>query len=205
MTQERVEEFFAETYFGGNEADYDVVKADLAVSGETEVSAGNDLAWRQLFQLAQGLSTNFSLNQNNYWTMQGLNADGTRNASLPVLLDVKNLVDYMSIIFFTGGYDTGLSRFLADNEANNWFGVYNRVAADQGFQFFMHDNEHSLGAEANLHGTLGIDRTGPFNNGNQGAVEQFNPVFLHQDLLRIRSIGRRGSIARSSFTAAAEC
>lgn len=183
QTQERVEEYYAETYFGGDEADYDVVKAGLGDVGGTELSAGNDEAWRQLFDYAEALANNPAGNANLYWTMQGLNPDGTRNTALPVLLDVDNLIDYMSIIFLTGGYDTGLSRFLGDNLANNWFGVYNRETADRGFQFFIHDNEHSLGAGDGYHGTVGIDRTGPFNNGNEDVYEQFNPQYLHQDLL----------------------
>ena len=168
----------AESYFGGEEEDYDVI---VAGNGDTtEVSAGTDVAWRQLFDYAQALATTPTANANLYWTMQGLNPDGTRNPSLPVLLDVDALIDYMLIIFYTGGFDSGLSRFLGDNAANNWFGVYNRVTADQGFQFFIHDNEHSLGAGGT--GT-GIDRTGPFNNGNQNSYAHSNPQFLHQDLM----------------------
>ena len=184
MTQERVEEVLRESYFGGDEDDYDIVKSGLGDVGTTELSEGNDVAWRQLFDYGQALAANPAANANVYWTMQGLNPDGTRNESLPVLLDVDNLVDYMLIIFYTGGYDTGISRFLQDNKANNWFGLYNRVAADEGFQFFMHDNEHSLGSEnPTAHGSLNIDRTGPFNNGNQNNFDQFNPQYLHQDLL----------------------
>jgi hypothetical protein len=184
QTQERVQEDYAATYFGGEPEDYDVVKAGLSDGGMTQVAEGNDAAWMQLYTLAQNLANNPSGNANNYWTMQGLNPDGTRNPALPVLLDVDNLVNYMLIIIYTGGYDSGISRFLGDNQANNWYGVYNRVAADQGFQFFLHDNEHALGAEdATVHGTQFIDRTGPFNLGNQNLFSQFNPVYLHQDLL----------------------
>lgn len=182
-TQERVEEFYGESYFGGNEADYDVVKAGVADVGGTELSSGNELAWRQLFDYGEALAANPSGNANLYWTMQGLNPDGTRNASLPVLLDVDNLIDFMMVIFYTGGYDTGLSQFIGNNVANNWFGIYNRVTADRGFQYFIHDNEHSLGAGSTIHGTVSIDRTGPFNNGNQSVFDQFNPQYLHQDLL----------------------
>lgn len=183
MTQERVQEFYGESYLGGDESDYDVVKSDLAVSGGTEIADGNDLAWRELFDLAQDLADNPSGASNNYWTMQGLNPDGTRNPSLPVLLDAENLVDYMLIIFYTGGYDSGISQFLGNEKANNWFGIRNRETADQGFQFFMHDNEHSLGAAGNVHGSASIDRTGPFFSSNDSRFEQFNPGFLHQDLL----------------------
>ena len=183
QTQERIQKFYGESYLGGDEDEYDIVKSDLAVSGGTEIADGTDVAWRQLFDLAQALADNPSDNSNNYWTMQGLNPDGTRNASLPVLLDADNLVDYMLTIFYTGGYDTGLSQFLGNERANNWFGIRNRVTGDQGFQFFMHDNEHSLGAAIPIHGSMTIDRTGPFLSFNDGVFEQFNPQFLHQDLL----------------------
>ncbi|MEX2092765.1 MAG: chitobiase/beta-hexosaminidase C-terminal domain-containing protein, partial [Pirellulales bacterium] len=184
QTQERVEEFYSETYFGGDQDDYDIVKSGLGDVGGTEISEGNDVAWRQLFDYGQALAANPVANANLYWTMQGLNPDGTRNPALPVLLDAEQLADYMLIIFYTGGYDTGISRFIGDNVANNWFGIYNRVTADQGFQFFIHDNEHSLGAESpTVHGSQNIDRTGPFNNGNQNNFAQFAPPYLHQDLL----------------------
>lgn len=183
QTQERVQKFYGESYLGGDEDEYDVVKSDLAVSGGTEIADGNDEAWRQLFDLAQALADDPSGNRDNYWTMQGLNPDGTRNESLPVLLDAENLVDYMLTIFYTGGYDTGLSQFLGNERANNWFGIRNRVSGDRGFQFFMHDNEHSLGAANPTHGSANIDRTGPFFSANDRVFEQFNPQFLHQDLL----------------------
>lgn len=179
MTQERVQKDYAESYFGGSEDDYDVVKSDNVNNRRTELADGSDAAWRQLFDLAQGLTANPVANANNYWTMQGLTPDGERDPDLPVLLDVENLVDYMLIIFYTGGYDVGLSQFLGNNIGNNWQGVYNRVTADQGFQFFMHDNEHSLGTN----NTDDIDRTGPFNTPNQNSFEYFNPHYLHEDLL----------------------
>jgi hypothetical protein len=178
QTQERVEEHFAESYFGGEEEDYDVIVAGNNYT--TEVSSGTNVAWRQLFNYAQALTTSPTTNSDLYWTMQGLNPDGTRNPSLPVLLDVDALIDYVLIVFYTGGFDSGLSRFLGDNAPNNWFGVYNRVTADRGFQYFIHDNEHSLGTGGT--GT-GIDRTGPFNNGNQNSYAHSNPQFLHQDLM----------------------
>jgi CotH kinase protein/Chitobiase/beta-hexosaminidase C-terminal domain/Lamin Tail Domain len=177
QTQERIEEFYGESYFGGQEEDYDVVVAGNGYS--LEVEAGNDVAWRQLFDYAEALAAAPQANANLYWTMQGLNPDGTRNEALPVLLDVDNLIDYVLIIFYTGGFDSGLSRFLGDNAPNNWFGIYNRETADRGFQFFIHDNEHSLGANS----TNTIDRTGPFNNGNQSSYWHSNPQYLHQDLM----------------------
>jgi hypothetical protein len=183
QTQERVEENYAANYYGGQPEDYDILKHGLNDGIPTEINEGNDVAWRQLFDLAQAMATNPAANANNYYTMQGLNPDGTRNPALPVLLDVDNIINYALIIAYTGGYDSGISRFLGDNQANNWYGMYNRVAADEGWKFFIHDNEHSLGAGDGVHGTGTIDRTGPFNNGNQSNYDFFNPTYLHQDLL----------------------
>ncbi len=184
QTQERAQEDYGASYFGGSEDDYDVVKAGIADVNGTELASGNDTAWHQMFTYAQALAASPTANANLYWTLQGLNPDGTRNPSLPVLLDVDNLIDFMAVIFYTGGYDTGLSQFLGDNQANNWFGIYNHTTADQGFQFFIHDNEHSLGAQDTpTHGSQSIDRTGPFNNGNQHNYSQYNPQYLHQDLM----------------------
>ncbi len=104
------------------------------------------------------------------------------------------------IIFYTGGFDSGLSRFLGDNSPNNWFGVYNRVTADQGFQYFIHDNEHSMGTG----GTASIDRTGPFNNGNQNSYNHSNPQYLHQDLIvPTRNTGSGSSIRCRSISSTA--
>lgn len=186
MTQERVQEHFGESYFGGDQEEYDVVKSDAAEAYTTEIADGTDVAWRQLYEYAQQLADNPSSNANNYWTMQGLNPDGSRNDGLEVLLDVDNLVDYMMIIIYTGGHDTGISAFLGNDRANNWFGIRNRVTGDEGFQFFLHDNEHSLGTgelTGSLHGTLDIDRTGPFYTPLDDDYDFFNPVYLHQDLL----------------------
>ena len=186
MTQERIQEHYGETYFGGDKSDYDVVKSDPFETGGTEIADGNDVAWRQLFDMAQALANNPAGAADDYWAMQGLNPDGTRNESLPVLLDVDNLIDYMMIIIYTGGHDTGISAFFGNQRANNWFGIRNRETADQGFQFFLHDNEHSLAAGelvGSVHGTLDIDRTGPFYGPYDTVFEYFNPVFLHQDLL----------------------
>jgi len=186
MTQERIQEHFGESYFGGDQEDYDVVKSDPFESSGTEIADGTDVAWQQLFQQAQDLADNPVSSADNYWAMQGLNTDGTRNESLEVLLDVDNLIDYMMIIFYTGGHDTGISAFFGNQRANNWFGIRNRVTGDEGFQFFLHDNEHSLAAgeiTGSLHGTFDIDRTGPFDGNLYDDFQFFNPAFLHQDLL----------------------
>ncbi len=180
QTQERVNDAYGETYFGGDKDDYDVVKAGLRTTGgPTEIADGNDQAWLDLFQLGQDLADNPTVNANNFFTMQGLRPDGTRDTSLPVLVDMENLIDYNLILFYTGNLDSGLSAFIGNEVGNNWFGLRNRLNQDQGFVFFAHDAEHSLG----VGNTEFVDRTGPFNEGFQDFGAYSNPQFLHQDLL----------------------
>lgn len=178
QTQERVEAFYGESYLGGDREDYDRLKNNNADGYRTEVADGNDEDWRQLFDLGQALADNPVANADNYWTMQGLNPDGTRNPSLPVLLDVDNLIDYEMIIFLTGGFDSSISNFLGNERANNWVALRNGETDDQGFQFFIHDNEHSLGVDSRS-----TDRTGPYFSANDSNYIWQNPGFIHQDLM----------------------
>src|SRR5690606_32022991 len=82
------------------------------------------------------------------------------------------------------GYDIALSSFGQNVRSANWIGIYNHKAADEGFQFFIHHNEFSMGTGQNaLHQTLYINRTGPFRTATQSSYAQSNPQFLHQGLL----------------------
>ena len=49
----------------------------------------------------------------------------------------------MIITYYTGDRDGPGSRYTQPRP-NNYFGVYNRLAPD-GYKFFEHDSEHSLG------------------------------------------------------------
>ena len=55
MSQERVSGEYGETYFGGNEDDYDVMKRN-APGRETEAGDGTDAAWKSLYPLISDLS-----------------------------------------------------------------------------------------------------------------------------------------------------
>ncbi len=179
QTQERSEASYAATYFGGNADDYDVIKVSGNDNGyRIEATDGNYRLWRDLWSMAVALDGDPVGNIDNYWTMQGLNPDGTRNETLPVLLDVNNLIDYMLIIFYTGNTDGPVTAFGGNNIPNNWYGIINRETQDQGFQFFMHDAEHTLGV---THSSP--DRTGPFNSYAEKSFGFSNPQFLHQHLM----------------------
>ena len=93
-------------------------------------------------------------------------------------MDVDNLIDYNILIQQSGNFDAPITRFGNPSNArlNNYNAIRSRTG-DHGFQFFVHDAEHS-------YRTVSINRTGPFNNSNfETGVAYFNPQWLHQQLM----------------------
>ena len=165
QTQERAEASFAASYLGGDADDYDVIKTESRIMAATD---GNRDAFRMLYDLTlRGFS-----NPAVYLQAQGLHPDGSANPATPRLLDVDNLIDFMTIDYFTGDRDGPGSRY--GNVPNNTFSAYNRVNPD-GFKWFQHDSEHSLGTGVpNL--------VEPFTSaGSQ--FQYFNPHWLHERLV----------------------
>ncbi len=173
QTQERAEARYAETYFGGNADDYDVIKSAGNSGGyENEATDGNMDAYRRLadyFYQRSGLS---DVNSEDYWCAQGMNPDGTRNLSYERLLDVDNLIDYMILTYYSGDRDAPVSRFVPER-VNNYFAILNRRDPD-GFKFFEHDSEHGLDRGAN---NLVAQIT---SSGRQ--FRYFNPLWMHEQL-----------------------
>ena len=182
-TQERAEADFGATYFGGEAENYDVIKP----IGRNDPGAytnfatdGNTDAYERLFVQALARDGNSEVpnfvNQEAYLRAQGLNLDGTRNPNYEVLLDVDNLITYMTVIFSTTNRDAPISQFRGNRQLNNYYAMRDRTG-DEGFRFFIHDSEHGMR-------DLNRDRTGPFNHENfESGVEYFNPQWLHQQLM----------------------
>ncbi|MBW8002449.1 MAG: hypothetical protein FVQ80_10575 [Planctomycetes bacterium] len=172
QTQERSEARYAETYFGGDSDDYDVLKAAWSSLDPTD---GNTTAYNNFWALANaGFSSNAA-----YYQAQGLNTDGTENPAYPKYLDVDNVIDYMICTYYSGDFDGPISWFGSNDYLNNFYAVYNRNNPD-GWKFFRHDGEHTLLAhDGNF--TQSIDRTGPYSVGGSSA-NFFNPQWLHQQL-----------------------
>lgn len=171
--QERAEEHFAETYFGGDKDDYDVIKPDGYVA---VVNSGTIDAWKALWQMA---STGFT--DETYLKAVGRNPNGTRNPSFPVLLDPTNLADYTIINNFLGNTDGPLT--MTDSGPNNFFAIYDRVRGG-GFKYFCHDTEHAM-----VKMYLNTDKTGTITTGRDG-TGAFNPRYLHQRLCAIDAYKR---------------
>ena len=122
---EKITNDFMESYLGGNEDDYDVVKDHYGLVD------GNYIAWDKLKSMTSaGLSGN-----ENYQKVQGNNPDGTPNQSYDKLLDVDNLINYMLYNIYIGNQDW---------DGNNWLAARNRVTNESGFKFFCWDAETSM-------------------------------------------------------------
>lgn len=143
QTQERSEASYAESYFGGDKDDYDIIKVDVGENFnlyEIEATDGNTNAWEAVWNLCQqGFATN-----TNYYKLLGLNSSGERDTSLNVMVDVDNLIDYMLTIFYTGNFDAPVTKFSQNQNPNNFYAIYNRNKKTEGFKFLAHDAEHSL-------------------------------------------------------------
>jgi hypothetical protein len=141
QTQERSEASYAESYFDGDKDDFDVMKADRSVGRAMLATDGNTDGYRRLYDATVA---GFD-DQERYLRVQGLNLDGTRNPEYERLLDVENVIDYMILEYYTGDRDGPGSRF--GNIPNNTYGIFNRENPD-GWKFFHHDNEHTLGVSS---------------------------------------------------------
>ena len=183
QTQERVDSDFAASYLGGDKDDFDVIKVDAGpgaprtvVASDGDLDAYNRLAQQTYALDSDGSSPNF-VNNEAYFRVQGLNPDGTRNEAYEVLLDVDNLVDYMTEILYSGNFDAPITQFGRGGNAslNNFQAIRDRTG-DEGFQFFVHDAEHSLRS-------LDENRNGPYNKAVFDSQSSFNPQTLHQRLM----------------------
>ncbi len=179
-TDERPSAYYGEAYFGGSKTNYDVVRnhdryITPPAAFSTEATDGNLTAWSNLWVMTQIMRTNATTS--NYFRILGRDAGGARDTSLPVMLDVDNLIDYMLGIFFTGDGDATLSAFLSNNQPNNWYGMRDRANPEVGFRFFNNDCEHTLGSPSSQ-----VNRTGPFPNSNEGNFTYSNPQWMHEAL-----------------------
>ncbi len=193
QTQERSEANFAETYFGGQSEDYDVIKVDRDAGDSITATDGTLDAWQSVYTLCQaGFASN-----DGYYRLEGKNAQGARDAALPVLVDVDNLIDYLLVIFYTANFDAPVSKWFDNQRPNNFYAIRSRVDTTRGFVFLAHDSEHSLLADA-VTLTSGVNEnrvniaTAAATDGSGRASERyrmnvsdfryFQPQWLHQKL-----------------------
>ncbi len=165
MSQERAEADYAESYFEGEQENYDVIKVE-AGPYTVYATAGSIDAFYELHELVSG-----DLTDADFYALQGKNPQGEDDPSLPKHIDVENLIDYMLIIFYVGSFDAPLA---GTDRANNFYAIRDREERD-GWRFFAHDTEHSMLRPAE-------NRMGPYPAGR--SRQHFNPQYLHQQLMQ---------------------
>lgn len=141
QTEERPEARFAESYFGDDKEDYDVIK--VAVENwpyVNEATDGDMDAWEELWDLSKkGFRTNLK-----YFALEGKDENGISVKNSRILVDIDNLIDYMLVIFYTANVDAPVSAWYHNAMPNNYYAIYNRKDKGKGFIFLVHDSEHSM-------------------------------------------------------------
>jgi hypothetical protein len=182
QTDERAEASYAETYFGGEKEDYDVIKVNSdGWPYFNEPTDGNMDAWTELWtKCVTGFASNSA-----YLALQGKHSNGSLNPMGKSLVDIDNLIDYMLVIFYTGNFDAPVSAWYGDDMPNNFYAVYNRNDYSKGFRFMAHDSEHSMFPDpVNINDGIQENRVNLGSKGlmNITSVSAFNPQWLHYKL-----------------------
>ncbi len=177
QTQERAQEDFGATYFGGNPSEYDGVAASGLPELVTISTAGDLTAWNQLWTGARAVKANPS--NTNYFKLLGRNADGSPNPALPVLLDPHELSAYMLLHYYTGHADEPLSVSFNWEKPNNFRALRRRGMTDP-WHFLVHDGESSVLANDWFNNRANAVNLGSLNRNN---ITYSNPEWMHEDLL----------------------
>jgi len=128
-------------------------------------------AYRRLYDAAVA---SFSTDSE-YLAVQGLRPGRTPdNPTGERLLNPENLMDYMICTYYTGDPDAPVSCW--GHFSNNVFAIYNRVRPE-GFTWYRHDAEHSLGANGGVN--EGRLLTDPMDRSIGQRWDHFNPAWLH--------------------------
>ena len=181
QTQERSEARYAESYFGGNEEEYDVVKVNTENGYTVEATDGNLDSWQTLYDMCQkGFVSN-----SDYFKIEGKDQSGKPVKGGEIMIDLDNLIDFMLVIFYTGNFDAPTASFMLNKRANNFYAIDNRTDNSKGFTFYAHDTEHSLFDEAHNPGIgLNEDRVSIGQRTDNMKMEVsdltvFHPQWLH--------------------------
>lgn len=185
QTQERAEARFAESYFGGDSEDYDVIKVNTEDYNYTlEATDGNMDRWFEIYTMCfEGFESN-----QDYFRLEGKDQMGNPVKGGQVYVDIDNLIDYMMVIFYTGNFDSPTASFMNNKRPNNFYAINNRTDFSRGFQFYAHDAEHTMFDEVfNPAYGLQEDRVNLANrtDGNHMEVSNFSvfhPQWLHYQL-----------------------
>ena len=181
QSQERSEARYAESYFGGNSDDYDVIKVNTENGYNVEVTDGKLDSWQTLWNLCQKGFTSDA----DYFRIEGKDKEGNPVKGGKIMVNIDNLIDFMMVIFYTGNFDSPTSSFMQNKGSNNFYAIDNREDNSEGFTFYVHDAEHSLFDEPHNPGIgLSEDRVNIGTRTDNMRMEvsdfiKFHPQWLH--------------------------
>jgi len=208
QTEERAQQDYGATYFGGDHDDYDVVEtAGASNHYYYEVSNGTVDAWRQTWNLSRACAANPT--NENYFKLMGRNASGVPDPALPVYLDADSLAGTILLYYYTGDGDAILSGFVNGGAgANNWRGMRSRVA-NQPWTFFLHDCEHTVRRTSWKDQRVG-QYVSTLGSANRSDFNYSNPEWIFEDLalnaefrLKIADVAQRYFLNNGPLTDAA--
>ena len=156
QTQERGDEHWGEAYLGGDSLQYDLIKAASSwpnhnaslATYSIECNEGTWDAWSNLWEIAttEGFGEG---HEDNYNKVLGLDANGDRDPTLPILLNPESLMSFMFSTHFMVDQDGPTSPYSGSDKGhpNNFNALRNRDDAGDvnGFVFLRHDAEVSMG------------------------------------------------------------
>lgn len=113
---ERPDEEFMQSYFGGADTDYDVIKTGVSIV------SGDLTGWNEMLTIARGNGPNGNLSSNAAYD------------DLQQYLAIDDFIDYMLVNFYGGNHDW---------PHNNWYVARNRTLGEP-FRFYEWDAENFL-------------------------------------------------------------
>ena len=146
---ERPDEEFLQSYFGGSEADYDVIKTGV------DIVAGDLAGWNEMMTIVRGNGPHGSL------------ANDAAYHDLQPYLDIGAFADYLLLNFYGGNHDW---------PHNNWYAVRNRTESGP-FVFYEWDAENFLfSVDSDRTGISNANTAGEIYS-NLRQNDQFNLLF----------------------------
>lgn len=181
QSQERSEARYAQSYFGGSEDDYDVIKVNTEGGYNMEATDGTTESWQELYKMCQkGFTSNAD-----YFKIEGKDQYGRPVKGGKIMVDLDNLIDFMLVIFYTGNFDSPTAVFMQNKGCNNYYAIDDKEDNSRGFTFYVHDAEHSLFDEAHNPG-IGLleDRVNIGTRTDElkmdvASFSKFHPQWLH--------------------------
>lgn len=157
---EKPESRFASEYFGGDEDDYYVVKA------QDGVGMAHGGVHPEYLQVDGGISA-----ENAFQNLLNEVTDNMSNLAeyqeVEQILDIDAFIDYMIVHYYAGNWDWG---------QDNWYATFNHISPAGKWRFHSWDQEHAFNTSDSPDGN---DQ----NSDYTGKNDTYGPTGIHNDLM----------------------